>query len=63
VAGRAADLPTGVAAGRELIDSGRAFEKFCQWITVQSDPVQSGVAKFKRIAGEAGLKDEVNRCL
>jgi anthranilate phosphoribosyltransferase len=63
VAGRAEDLSTGVAAGRELIDSGRAFEKLCQWITVQSDPEQSGVAKFKRIAKHAGLSDEVNRCL
>jgi anthranilate phosphoribosyltransferase len=63
VAGRAGDLPAGVAAGRELIDSGRAFEKLCQWITVQSDPEQSGVAKFRRLAESAGLRDEVNRCL
>ncbi len=63
VAGRADDLPTGVAASRGLIDSGRAFEKLCQWITVQSDPEQSGVAKFKHIAESAGLGNEVNRCL
>jgi anthranilate phosphoribosyltransferase len=63
VAGRAEDLPAGVAAGRALIDSGRAFEKLCQWITVQSDPEQSGVAKFKRIAESAGLSDEAHRCL
>lgn len=63
VAGRAENLPTGVAASRELIDSGRAFEKLCQWITVQSDPEQRGVTKFKHIAENAGLKNEVNRCL
>lgn len=63
VAGRADDLPTGVADSRKLIDSGRAFEKLCQWIAVQSDPEQSGVTKFKHIADSAGLKDEVNRCL
>lgn len=63
VTGRAEDLPTGVAASRELIDSGRAFEKLCQWITVQSDTEHKGVTKFKHIAEEAGLKDEANRCL
>ena len=61
VAGRADDLPTGVAVSRELIDSGRAFEKLCQWITVQSDPEQRGITKFKQIAERAGLKDEVNQ--
>lgn len=63
VAGRTEDLLNGVAASRELIDSGRAFEKLCQWITVQSDPEQSGVTKFKQIAERAGLKDDANRCL
>jgi anthranilate phosphoribosyltransferase len=61
VAGLAEDLPTGVAASRKLIDNGRAFEKLCQWITVQSDPEKSGVTKFKHIAESAGLRDEVNR--
>jgi anthranilate phosphoribosyltransferase len=63
VADREKDLPAGVATGRELIDSGRAFEKLCQWITVQSDPDQRGVAKFKHIAERAGLKDDANRSL
>jgi anthranilate phosphoribosyltransferase len=63
VAGRSKDLSTGVTAGRKLIDSGRAFEKLCQWIRVQSDPEQSGVTKFKQIAARAGLRDDVNRSL
>jgi anthranilate phosphoribosyltransferase len=37
VAGKAADLKSGVAQSRDLIHSGRALEKFCHWATVQRD--------------------------
>lgn len=60
VAGRAADLPSGVSASRELIETGRAFDKLCQWITVQSDALGSGVKRFTAIARQAGLADRVS---
>jgi anthranilate phosphoribosyltransferase len=63
VAGRAADLPAGVAASRELIHSGRALEKLCQWITVQRDAMGNGIRRFQTIAGRAGLAERVSACL
>jgi anthranilate phosphoribosyltransferase len=59
VAGKACDLPSGVAAGRELIQSGRALGKLCRWITVQGDDRQKGLQRFTAIAEQAGLKKEV----
>jgi hypothetical protein len=60
VAGLAADLPSGVSAGRELIESGRALKKMCQWIVVRGDDEEAGLDRFIAIAGqEAGLKKEV----
>jgi anthranilate phosphoribosyltransferase len=60
VAGKTSDLPSGVAAGRELIHSGRALEKLCRWITVQGDDRQKGLLRFTGIAEQAGLKKEVS---
>jgi anthranilate phosphoribosyltransferase len=59
VAGRAADLPSGVSAGRELIDSGRALRKMCQWIVAQGDGQDEGLQRFTSLAEQAGLKKSV----
>lgn len=61
VAGRASDLPSGVSAGRELINSGLALEKMCQWIVAQGDDQGKGLQQFTSIAEQAGLKKEVDR--
>lgn len=59
IAGQAVDLPTGVSAGKALLQSGRALEKLCQWVTTQTDDQQEGMKRFTAIAGQAGLKNEV----
>jgi anthranilate phosphoribosyltransferase len=59
LAGQAPDLPSGVEAARQLIFSGRAFEKLCRWVTVQSDDAGAGRECFAAIAAQAGLKNEV----
>jgi anthranilate phosphoribosyltransferase len=59
VAGRAADLPSGVSAGRELIDSGRALRKMCQWIAAQGDEQDEGLQRFLSLAEQAELKNRV----
>ncbi len=58
LAGQAPDLPSGVEAARQLIFSGRAFEKLCQWLTAQSDEPGAGRERFAAIAAEAGLGRE-----
>ncbi len=63
LADQAADLPTGVSVAKELIHSGRAFEKFCQWITAQCDDQQAGLRRFSAIAAQAGLKNEISACI
>ena len=63
VAGRAADLPSGVKASRELIESGRALKKMCRWIVTQGDDQQRGLQRFISIAEHAGLKNEVLACI
>ncbi len=60
VAGNASDLPAGVAAGRKLIQSGRALKKMCQWIAAQGDNRQMGLQRFTAIAEQAGLKETVS---
>jgi anthranilate phosphoribosyltransferase len=60
VAGQAPDLPSGVEAARQLIFNGRAFEKLCQWVTVQSDGPGAGRERFAAISAQAGLKNEVS---
>ncbi|MDX9785297.1 MAG: anthranilate phosphoribosyltransferase [Desulfobacterales bacterium] len=62
LAGRAADLPSGVSAGRELILSGRAFEKLCQWVTTQCDDQGVGLQRFTAVAVRAGLHQEALTC-
>lgn len=59
VVGRAADLHSGVSAGRELIDNGLALRKMCQWIVTQGNSQGKGLQRFIRIAEQAGLKKEV----
>jgi anthranilate phosphoribosyltransferase len=59
VAGLAADLPSAVSAGRELVDSGQALKKMCRWIVTQGDDQGEGRRRFSSIAGEAGLKKDV----
>jgi anthranilate phosphoribosyltransferase len=59
VAGRAADLPAGVSAGRQLIESGQALKKMCQWIVAQGDDQGKGLQQFISIAEQAGLKEKV----
>jgi anthranilate phosphoribosyltransferase len=58
IAGQAPDLPSGVSAGKKLINSGRAFKKLCQWITVQCDDQGIGLRRFTDIAAQAGLKND-----
>lgn len=60
VAGQAPDLQAGVEAARQLIFSGRAFEKLCQWVTVQADGPGAGRERFTAIAAQAGLKNETS---
>jgi hypothetical protein len=59
LAGQAPDLPSGVAAARELIFDGQAFAKLCQWVAVQADEAGAGRERFAAVAARAGLKDEV----
>lgn len=61
VADQAPDLKTGISMARELINNGRAFEKMCQWVIIQSDPDRKGLSQFKRIADNSGLLSEVSR--
>ncbi len=63
VAGRARDLPSGVAEAKQLVFGGRSFEKLCRWVTVQSDASGTGRERFVAIAGQAGLKHEAQTLL
>ena len=63
LAGQAADLPSGVSTGRELILSGRAFEKLCRWVTTQSDEQGIGVQRFTTVAARAGLQQKASACM
>lgn len=58
VAGKAGDLPSGVAAAKQLVFGGRSFEKLCQWVAVQSDGEGAGRDRFTAIAAQAGLMGE-----
>lgn len=53
VAGKAADLKSGVARCREIIHSGRALEKLRQWVAVQRGEGRPSVKAFlDRAAGD-----------
>jgi anthranilate phosphoribosyltransferase len=57
IAGKAADLKSGIAQSRELIHSGRALEKLCHWATVQKDENASSVKRFLDQAAGCGREN------
>jgi anthranilate phosphoribosyltransferase len=50
VAGKTADLKSGVERSRDLIHSGRALEKLRQWATIQADADRNSLNRFRKIA-------------
>jgi anthranilate phosphoribosyltransferase len=63
LSGQTPDMPSGVASAKELIESGQALEKLCQWMTVQCDAQHTGLQRFTSIAAQAGLGEAVSAVL
>lgn len=59
VAGLSPDLPSGVMTARELIFGGLALKKMCHWMIEQGDDENAGLQRFMGLAGQAGVKSEV----
>ena len=53
--GKARSIREGIERGKELVFSGRAFEKLRQWAMVQCDDEERGLRRFAAITAEAGL--------
>ena len=62
VAGKAENLKAGVEQSRDLLNSGRALQKLCQWVTTQADADGTSVKRFLANAETAGISERVSRC-
>jgi len=54
--GKAGSIREGVEHGKEIVCSGRAFDKLLQWVAVQCDGEENGLLRFAAIATDAGLR-------
>ena len=57
--GTAADIRSGIDAGRDIIHSGRALEKLSEWVSTQADSENSGMGRFADMAREAGIEKQL----
>jgi anthranilate phosphoribosyltransferase len=57
VAERVPDLKSGVALSRELVHSGRALKKLCEWVQRQANADTSSIRRFLQNADRAGITD------
>ncbi len=55
LAGRARSIREGVALGKDIVFSGKAFDKLRQWVAVQADCEGEGSRRFVNIVAEADL--------
>lgn len=59
VAGKAADLKSGVEQSRELVHTGRALAKLCEWVHNQATADKSSVGRFVQNVSRAGLPQKL----
>ncbi len=63
VGGKAESLKAGVQQSRDLLGSGRALQKLCQWAAVQADADGSSQKRLLANAAAAGLAERVSSCM
>ena len=56
-------IKAGVETCREIIAGGLALKKLCEWISLQTDAMKSGVKRFIGLAGAAKLDARVKAWL
>ena len=57
--GKVDSIKEGVVYSKELIDTKAALNKLCEWVSVQTDPDQSGLAKLISVSRQAGLETDI----
>ena len=57
--GKVDSIKEGVSHARELIDTKKALNKLCQWVSVQTEADHSGLATLVNVSRQAGLETEV----
>ena len=57
--GKVDSIKEGVVYSKELIDTKAALNKLCEWVSVQTDPDQSGLAKLISVSRQACLETDI----
>jgi anthranilate phosphoribosyltransferase len=63
LAGKVDSIKEGVTYSRELIENKAALKKLCEWVSVQTEADQSGVATLVAVSRQAGLESEIQPIL
>ena len=61
--GKVESIKEGVIRSKELIHSKAALNKLCEWVSVQTESNQSGLAKLVGVSRQAGLETEIQSIL